>query len=132
MPVDTPASLGAAAVEAAERKYNLRARTDRRGFWDATHRNGKKAQIKSARHSRGNGQSGVFRVWREHLRNLAQLRGSVVLVVVNPQNPQRPVLKVEKTSPRRLLRVGDFRATGQQAMAGKHEARIPWPEVVDL
>jgi hypothetical protein len=74
----------------------------------------------------------VFRLWREHLRNLEQLGGSVVLVVVNPSNRHRKVLKVTKRSPRTLLDAGEFRATGQADMAGLHEARIPWPEVVSL
>lgn len=132
MPVETPAQLGEAAVDAAARKYGLVVRDDRRGFWDAKYKsNGRKVQIKSARYRRGDGP-GVIRVWREHLRELAQVGGSVVVVVVNPENPQQQVLRVTRESPRRLLRLADFRDSGQSEMLGKSEGRIPWPEVVTL
>lgn len=74
----------------------------------------------------------MFRVWRNHLRDLAQVRGSVVVGVVNPSNPSRKVLKVEKVSPRTLLDVGEFRESRQSDMMGRWEARIPWREVVSL
>lgn len=132
MPSSVPSRNGEAAVRAAARKYGLEVRDDPTGCWDARYRsNGRKVQVKAARYERADGP-GVFRVWREHLRALAQLGGSVVLVVVNPENEHREVLKVSKRSPRDLLDRGEFRPTGQADMEGRHEARIPWPEVVAL
>lgn len=102
------------------------------GYWDARHRsNGSRVQVKSALYERDDGP-GVFRVWREHLEALAEVGGTVAVVVVNPSNPSRKVLRVSKVSPDLLLDAGEFRETGQADMAGMHEARVPWPEVVDL
>lgn len=132
MPTDVPAENGQQAVRAAARKYGLDVRDDRRGYWDAAHRsNGRKVQVKSARYERADGP-GVIRVWREHLEQLHDVGGSVVVVVVNPTNDHRQVLRVEKVSPAALLDVATFRETGQQAMAGKREARMPWRDVVNL
>lgn len=132
MPNKVPFENGTPAEEAAARKFNLDLKSGTTDFWDATYSsNGRKVQIKSARYERADGP-GVFRVWREHLLSLSRVGGSVVVVVLNPANPSREVLKVEKVSPRLLLETGDFRPTGQQDMRGKHEARIPWPEIVTL
>lgn len=132
MPNSVPAENGTRAAEAAARKYGLSLRDDPTGFWDAKHRsNGTKVQVKGAQYERADGP-GVFRVWKEHLRELKQVGGSVVLVVENESNPRRKVLKVTKVSPADLLDRGEFRPTGQADMEGRHEARIPWPEVVSL
>lgn len=130
MPSDEPRYNGGNLAEAAAaRKYDLTVRADSTGFYDATHENGRKVQVKAARHTRQSGEPGVFRVWQEHLEKLREHRGSVVVVVVSPSNPERKVLKVGKVSPRDLLN-REFRKTGQSAMAGMHEARVPWPEVL--
>lgn len=132
MPSDVPATNGTRAARAAARKYGLDLRDDPTGFWDARHRsNGRKVQIKGALYERADGP-GVFRVWQGHLRDLADAGGSVALVVTNPSNPTRKVLRVAKRSPRTLLERGDFRPTGQQDMLGRREARIPWPDLLDL
>lgn len=132
MPNRIPSANGTPAEEAAARKYGLELKSGATDFWDATHRsNGRKVQIKSAKFERADGP-GVIRVWKEHLLSLSEVGGSVVVVVVNPSNPQRKVLKMKKVSPNYLLDRGDFRRTGQQDMAGKHEARIRWPEIVSL
>jgi len=132
MPSSVPSENGTRAARAAARKYGLVLRDDPTGFWDARHRsNGRKVQVKSALYERADGP-GVFRVWREHLERLDERGGSVVAVVVNPSNPERKVLRVTKIAPAVLLDRGEFRLTGQDDMAGQHEARIPWPEVVDL
>jgi hypothetical protein len=132
MPSDVPSQNGERAARAAARKYGLVRRDDPTGYLDARHRsNGSPVQIKSALYERADGP-GVFRVWREHLEDLADAGGSVVVVVVNPSNPSRQVLKVSKVSPSTLLERGDFRPTGQADMKGLHEARLRWREVVDL
>lgn len=132
MPSSVPSTNGTIAAKAAARKYGLKLWSRSNGHFDASYRsNGHKVQIKSALYERADGP-GVFRVWREHLEALEDVCGAVVLVVVNPSNPERQVLKVVKRSPSTLLDVGEFRETGQDDMAGKHEARIPWPEVVEL
>lgn len=132
MPSSVPSTNGDRAAAAAARKYGLDLRESSAGFWDGKYRsNGRKVQIKSARYEREDGP-GVFRVWSGNLRRLRDVGGSVVLVVVNPSNPERKVLRVAKRSPDDLLDRGEFRATGQTDMAGKREARIPWPEVVSL
>lgn len=132
MPTSEPAALGRAAAEAAARKYGLELQASSSGYHDAAfHSNGSKVQVKSASHSRADGP-GVFRVWREHLESLDSVNGSVVLVVVSRDAPERPVLKVQKVSPQVLLDAGSFRPTGQKDMQGLHEARIPWPAVVSL
>lgn len=133
MPVDEPRELSRRSHEAAARKYGLELRQQSAGWWDARYRsNGRRVQIKSARYERANGEPGTFRVWRENLEQLAEHGGSVVVVVTNPSNPERQVLRVAKVSPRELLDRGSFRETGQRAMSGKHEARIPWRDVVEL
>jgi hypothetical protein len=132
MPNKVPSENGTRAQRAAARKYGLSVRDDPTGFWDARHTsNGREVQVKGADYQRADGP-GVFRVWREHLRSLKMVGGSVVLVVVNPENPSRKILRVAKVSPGTLLDVGEFRETGQQDMQGMHEARIPWPELVSL
>jgi hypothetical protein len=132
MPNSVPIANGNPAERAAARKYGLELTDSRTGFYDAEYKsNGRKVQIKAARHSRRDGP-GVFRVWRHHLQRLDDSQGSVVLAVVNPDNDNRKVLKLTKTSPRELLDVGDYRKTGQKAMNGAYEARIRWPEVVSL
>lgn len=132
MPSDEPRYNGGSLAEAAAaRKYGLVLKDGSTGWWDAKHRsNGRKVQVKAARHTRSGGDPGVIRVWREHLRDLRDHGGSVIVVVVAPSNPERKVLRVEKVSPSELLRRGDFRATGQEAMSGMHEARLAWNEVV--
>lgn len=132
MPNSIPSENGTLAARAAARKYGLVLKDGSAGYWDARYRsNGSKVGIKSAHYERADGP-GVFRVWRENLRQLSEVGGSEVLVVVNPDNPERKVLKIQKVSPSLLLDVGDFRLTGQQDMMGMSEARIPWPEVVEL
>lgn len=132
MPNKIPRRNGDPAERAAARKYGLELIDGTTGFYDAVHvSNGRKVQIKSALYERRDGP-GVFRIWREHLRELAQVEGTVVLAVVNPVNRHQKVLKVTKRSPRDLLEHGDFRKTGQQDMLGKTEARIPWPDLVTL
>lgn len=133
MPVDVPGELGTLAMDAAARKFGLEQRAQRAGWWDARHKsNGGKVQVKGALYERAGGAPGVVRVWRENLELLEEAGGSVVVVVTNPENPQRKVLRVAKTSPSTLLELGDFRATGQASMRGKHEARIAWNRVVTL
>lgn len=133
MPVDEPRALATEAEQAAARKFNLELLDGTIGFYDATHRsNGRKVQVKSALYRRGSGDPGRFRVWRSHLEKLRDHSGSVVVVVRNPANPVRTVLKVEKVSPQRLLDRADWRESRQSDMAGKAEARIPWPDVVTL
>lgn len=132
MPNSVPSENGTRAAQAAARKYGLSLRDDPTGFWDARYRsNGRKVQVKGARYRRADGP-GVFRVWKEHLRELDQVGGSVVVVVENPANEHRQVLKVSKVSPSTLLEMGDFRPTGQADMEGRHEARIPWPDLLSL
>lgn len=132
MPNAVPIENGNPAERAAARKYGLTLKDSRTGYYDAVHKsNGRKVQIKAARYERRDGP-GVYRVWRHHLRRLDDVGGSVILAVVNPDNPSRQVLKLTKTSPRELLDVGEFRRTGQEAMNGAYEARIRWPEVVSL
>ena len=132
MPNEVPSSNGERAARAAARKFGLERKSSSTGFWDAKHRsNGRKVQIKSALYERADGP-GVLRVWREHLEELSAADGSVAVVVVNPDNEQRKVLRVAKIAPTTLLERGEFRATGQADMRGLHEARIPWPEVVSL
>lgn len=132
MPNEVPSENGTLAARAARRKYGLVDLAGTTGYADAKHRsNGSRVQIKGALYQRADGP-GVFRVWREHLRELSQVGGSVVLVVTNPDNPTRKVLRVEKVSPDLLLDAGEFRATGQQDMMPLHEARIPWPELLTL
>lgn len=133
MPNAVPSQNGTRAQRAAARKYGLDLRAPTTGFLDARHRsNGSPVQVKSALYERAGGEPGVFRVWREHLRTLRDHGGSVVLVVVNPENPTRKVLRVVKRSPSTLLDRADFRVTGQDDMQGMREGRLPWPEVVDL
>jgi len=134
VPSDEPRYNGGSIAEAAAaRKYGLELRDGSTGWWDAKHRsNGRKVQVKAARHTRSGGDPGVIRCWREHLRDLRDHGGSVVVVVVAPSNPERTVLRVEKVSPSELLRRGDFRATGQEAMRGMHEARLAWNRVVSF
>lgn len=132
MPNSVPIENGNPAERAAARKYGLELKDSRVGFYDATYRsNGRKVQIKAARHERADGP-GVYRVWRHHLRRLDDVGGSVILAVVNPDNPHRQVLKLTKQAPGDLLERGEFYQTGQKAMNGAYEARIPWPEVVSL
>lgn len=133
MPVETPRHLATEPQRAAARKYGLEVRAASAGWWDARYRsNGRKVQVKSARYRRDSGEPGTFRCWRENLEELEAASGSVVLVVTNPSNPERTVLRVTKRSPSTLLDLGDYRETGQVAMAGKHEARIPWTDVLSL
>lgn len=133
MPSEVPSENGVLAARAARRKYGLEDLPGTTGFADARHRsNGRLVQVKSALFERSNGDPGVFRVWKEHLRELRQARGSVVVAVVNPSNPERKVLRVAKVSPSTLLELGEFRATAQADMRGLHEARVSWREVVDL
>lgn len=132
MPSEVPSENGERAAVRAARKYGLTRRDDPTGFWDATHRNGRKVQIKRALYERSSGEPGVFRVWREHLRRLAKVRGSVVVVVENPANDERPILRIEKVSPHDLLDRDDWHQSEQSSMFGKYEARIPWPDVVSL
>lgn len=133
MPNAVPSQNGVLAARAARRKYGLEDLNGTTGFADARYRsNGRKVQVKGALYERAGGEPGVFRVWREHLEQLKNAGGSVVLVVTNPANPERKVLRVVKRSPSTLLEIGEFRATGQDDMAGLHEARIPWPDVVSL
>lgn len=132
MPNRVPSENGTRAARAAARKYGLVLRDDPTGYWDGKHRsNGRKVQIKGAHYQRADGP-GVFRVWRGHLRDLEDAGGSVIGVVENPENDHRPVLRVTKISPSTLLDRGEFRPTGQADMEGQYEARIPWPELVDL
>lgn len=132
MPSEVPSQNGTRAASAAARKYGLSLRDDPTGFWDAEHRNGRKVQVKRALYERAGGEPGVFRVWKGKLRELAQVRGSVVVVVENPENDHRPILKVEKVSPHDLLDRDDWHRSEQSSMFGKYEARIPWPELVSL
>ncbi len=133
MPSEVPSQNGTRAARAARRKYGLVDLPGTTGHADAKHRsNGRRVQIKSALYERASGDPGVFRVWREHLEAIADAGGSVVLVVVNPSNPSRKVLRITKVSPAALLEAGEFRPTGQADMEGMHEARIPWPSVVSL
>ncbi len=133
MPSDVPSENGQLAARAAARKYGLESLPGTQGPADARHRsNGSRVQIKSALYERASGEPGVFRVWRAHLEAIEDAGGSVVVVVVNPSNPERKVLRVTKVSPRTLLEAGEFRPTGQQDMKGHREARIPWPEVVSV
>lgn len=131
-PNAVPSTNGERAAAAARRKYGLEDIPGTQGFADARHKsNGRRVQIKSALYERADGP-GVFRVWREHLRSLRDVGGSVAVVVVNPSNPERKVLRVSKVSPSTLLGLGEFRESHQEDMAGMMEARIPWPEVVSL
>lgn len=132
MPVREPQALGTVAQDAAARKYGLEQKATSDDFWDARYRsNGRRVQIKSASHSRADGP-GVVRVWREHLRALQEAGGSVVVVVVSRDAPERPVRRVEKVSPSYLLELaeGRWRESQQADMAGKHEARFRWDELV--
>jgi len=133
MPSEEPQALGTEAERAAARKYNLEPKASSSGFYDAKYKsNGRKMQIKSASKERADGP-GVFRVWRCHLEDLRDVGGSVAAVVVNRSNPDKQVLKIEKVSPSTLLALGDqegWRTSRQSTMAGKKEARIPWPDVV--
>jgi hypothetical protein len=132
MPNEVPSSNGERAARAAARKFGLERKDASTGFWDAKHRsNGRKVQIKSALYERADGP-GVFRVWREHLEALEDAGGSVAVVVVNPDNEHRKVLRVAKIAPTTFLERGEFRVSRQDSMKGMHEARIPWPEVVSL
>jgi hypothetical protein len=132
MPNPVPIENGNPAERAAARKYGLTLKDSRTGFYDAVYTsNGRKVQIKAARHTRRDGP-GVFRVWRHHLQRLDDSQGSVVLAVVNPDNDNRKVLKLKRVSPSMLLDVGEFRRTGQKAMNGAYEARIQWPDVISL
>lgn len=134
MPSSEPGSNGDRAERAAARKYGLRNVEDPTGFYDAAHANGRKVQVKRALYERESGEPGVFRFWREHLLDLAAAAGSVVVVVENPSNDERPILRVEKIPPAEVLSVvGDgWRESEQESMAGMREARIPWPELVEL
>jgi len=133
MPSEVPSQNGARAARAARRKYGLVDLPGTTGYADAYHRsNGSRVQIKGALYERASGEPGVFRLWREHLRELAQVGGSVVLVVTNPDNEHRKVLRVTKRSPRDLLELAEWRETGQADMLGLTEARVPWPDVVSL
>lgn len=125
-------SIGDLAERAASRKYGLENTTDRTGFYDAKHQNGRKVQIKAAMYQRARGGPGVIRIWKHHLQKLSEVNGSVVVVVVNPSNITRKVLKIQKFSPKELLRIGDFRPTGQEAMKPAKEARIPWTDLMEL
>lgn len=132
MPSERPYTNGELAADAAARKYGLERNDGSAGYWDAVYSsNGRKVSIKSARYERADGP-GVFRLWRENLKELKEVMGSVVLAVVNPSNEHRKVLRVVKRSPGALLDAADWRLTGQADMAGMHEARLPWPEVVSL
>ncbi len=135
MPSSRPFALGTEGEAAAARKFGLDPVPGTSGFYDLVHRsNGRKVQVKSASYERADGP-GVFRVYREHLHDLRDALGSVVLVVVNRDNPSRKVLKVVKVSPEVVLDAGDragWRATGQADMRHVTEARIPWPELVAL
>jgi len=133
MPSEVPSTNGEVGAAAARRKYGLEDLPGTTGFADAKYRsNGRRVSIKRALYQRASGDPGVFRVWREHLDQLKNRGGSVVLVVENPSNPHRQVLKVTKRSPAELLETSEFRPTGQADMKGMHEARIPWREVVSL
>lgn len=133
MPSDVPRENGTAAQRAAARKYGLALRDGSAGFYDGVHRsNGRKVQVKSALFERAAGGPGVLRVWRHNLEQLRDVAGSVVVVVRNPANDVRPILRVEKVAPDLLLELADWRESGQQDMAGRREARIPWPDVVEL
>jgi hypothetical protein len=130
VPTDVPDRLGDLGEQAAARKYGLELIDGDTGFYDGKHRsNGRKVSVKSASWERDDGP-GVYRFWRRHVLRLAEAGGSVVLVVVSRDAPERPVRKVRKVSPLDVLEVAEWRPTEQADMEGKQEARVNWTELM--
>lgn len=130
MPVEVPHELGQQVERAAAERWDLAERSERAGVADAVQRgSGIEVSIKSALREREGGEPGVFRFWRSNLRQLAERGGSVVVGIVDESGD---VLALRNVLPATVARNAEWRESQQQRMQGREEARIPWPELVDL
>lgn len=129
MPSSESSDRGHVAERAAARKFGLEGLEERTGWFDLRASNGVKYQVKSAQHTRSNGNPGKFRFWREHFERLHDTRSAVILVVTASTDPDH-VLKVEKVPTDKVAETVDGRWFASGHADEGEQYRIPWRDLL--
>lgn len=131
MPKSESSDRGNVAEQAAARKYGLDGVDEKTGYYDLRAENGTRYQVKSAQHTRDNGNPGKFRFWRDHFEQLHDERSAVVLVLTASTDPAH-VLKVEKVPTSTVAdEIGGRWYSSGHADEGE-QYKVPWPDLLDF